>query len=415
MNTIWPETRAKFLFKQLRRPCLETDGTVTAFRDGEVMLRSERRESGFTEAVQYHGYQGVLIGDLVIHSMDGFAGAIGVSKSNGRMSPVAHIYRPRMDLDLPFYAYYLRHLANVGYIQSLAKGIRERSTSFDPSTFAEVPLPVPPLAEQQRISRYLDNQLATLTKLISAKKKQIAQINEYRTEETERLVFSPDVLCTPSYIKNSSELADPFAITLPDTWTRNKFRYIASNASRASGGKGDLLSVYLNEGVIPFSQGGEDRVHNPSEDMAKYQIVKPGYLVMNNQQAWRGSVGVSAYQGIISPAYHIYKLSNDFLPEFANLLFRSRPMVFLYEQVSRGVGNIQRNLDGSSLKNIPVVYPSIQAQFTSVEEVARISNSCASTIEVLDQSISRLEELKKSILTHVITGVLDVRAGKDFL
>jgi type I restriction enzyme S subunit len=136
---------------------------------------------------------------------------------------------------------------------------------------------------------------------------------------------------------------------------------------------------------------------------------------MNNQQAWRGSVGVSAYQGIISPAYHIYKLSNDLLPEFANLLFRSRPMVFLYEQVSRGVGNIQRNLDGSSLKNIPVVYPSIQAQFTSVEEVARISNSCASTIEVLDQSISRLEELKKSILTHVITGVLDVRAGKDFL
>ncbi len=414
MKTIWPETRAKFLFKQLHRPCFESDGTVTAFRDGEVMLRSERRETGYTEAVQFHGYQGVLIGDLVIHSMDGFAGAIGVSKSNGKISPVTHIYRPRKDLDLSFYAYYLRHLANIGYIQSLAKGIRERSTSFDPSIFAEVPLPVPPLDEQQRISRYLDHQLATLTNLIAAKRAQISQINEFRVEETERLIFSPKILRTPSSIKNSSELADPFAIKLPDNWTRIKFRYIASSASRASGGHGDLLSVYLNEGVIPFSQGGIDRVHNPSEDMSNYQVVKPGYLVMNNQQAWRGSVGVSAYQGIISPAYHIYRLSSDFLPEFANILFRSRPMVFLYEQVSRGVGNIQRNLDATSLKNIPVVYPSMQAQIKSVEAVADTSNSSRSTIEILNLSISKLEEFKNSLLTNVITGALDIRTGRDF-
>ena len=412
MKTIWPEVRAKFLFTQLRRPCLETDGTVTAFRDGEVTLRSERRESGFTEAVQFHGYQGVKSGDLVIHSMDGFAGAIGVSKSDGKMSPVAHIYGPRFDLDLNFYAYYLRHLASVGYIQSLAKGIRERSTSFDPGTFAEVLLPVPPLEEQHRICEYLDQRLTNFSQLIQAKKTQIAQIHQYRLEMTEQLIFNSGVLCTPSAIKNSSELADPFNLKLPEGWKRTKFRYIASNASLPSGGVGNLLSVYLNEGVIPFSQGGDDRVHNPSEDMSKYQIVKSGYLVMNNQQAWRGSVGVSSLDGIISPAYHIYRLSTEFLPGYANLLFRSRPMVFLFEQVSRGVGNIQRNLDTTSLKNIPVVLPGKEQQLKILAAVSEISESCGEAIENLDRSISKLEEMKSSLLTNVITGTMALDSVK---
>lgn len=196
MRTIWPEVRSKFLFQQVRRPCKDTDGTVTAFRDGQVVLRSERREDGFTEAVQFIGYQGVIVGDLVIHSMDGFAGAIGISESNGKMSPVAHIYAPKRDLDLRFYAYYLRHLANAGYIQSLAKGIRERSTSFDPAIFSEISLPVPPIEEQRRIADYLDAQIERIDSIVHQRKNQMELNKSLITSRLAELV-SPEFGLTP--------------------------------------------------------------------------------------------------------------------------------------------------------------------------------------------------------------------------
>lgn len=54
-----------------------------------------------------------------------------------------------------------------------------------------------------------------------------------------------------------------------------------------------LLSVYLDAGVIPFASKAEKRTNVTSKDLSKYQRVDPGDFVLNNQQAWRGSVGVS--------------------------------------------------------------------------------------------------------------------------
>jgi type I restriction enzyme S subunit len=155
MNSKWHSIKAKYLLIKQSHPSSDLDGVVTAFRDGEVVLRSERRTEGFTEATEFIGYQGVKKGELVVHSMDAFAGAIGISKSDGRMSPVVHIYRGVDGVDLRYYAYYLKHLSNVGYIQSLSKGIRERSTSFDPAVLKELVLPVPPIEEQRRIANFL--------------------------------------------------------------------------------------------------------------------------------------------------------------------------------------------------------------------------------------------------------------------
>ena len=106
----------------------------------------------------------------------------------------------------------------------------------------------------------------------------------------------------------------------------------------------ELLSVYLDRGVIRFSEVEEKRTNVTSEDLSKYQAVDPGDFVLNNQQAWRGSVGVSSHSGIISPAYHVLSLSPKIHTGFANLLFRDRAMVTQYLVCSRGVGSIQRNL-----------------------------------------------------------------------
>lgn len=138
---------------------------MTAFRDGQVTLRENRRTDGFTNAIQEIGYQGIRKGDLVVHGMDGFAGAIGVSDSDGKSSPVVHAYRSNGRVDVRYVAYVLRTLARNDYVVTLAKGIRERSTAFDSATLANVQLPVPPLEEQRRIADFLDAETARIDKL----------------------------------------------------------------------------------------------------------------------------------------------------------------------------------------------------------------------------------------------------------
>jgi len=87
----WTIQRAKYLYQKEQRPVREEDNIVTCFRDGTVTLRKNRRTTGFTEALSEFGYQGIRKGDLVIHVMDAFAGAIGVSDSDGKGTPVYNV------------------------------------------------------------------------------------------------------------------------------------------------------------------------------------------------------------------------------------------------------------------------------------------------------------------------------------
>lgn len=154
----WDEKRAKYLFVKENRLPLDDDEVITCFRDGEVTLRKNRRTSGFTESLKEIGYQGIKQGDLVIHQMDAFAGATGVSDSNGKGTPVYSVCTPKDDSILTkYYAKVIRYMGLNGYIQSLYRGIRERSSDFRFETFTRQLLPVPPLVEQEKIVSYLES------------------------------------------------------------------------------------------------------------------------------------------------------------------------------------------------------------------------------------------------------------------
>jgi type I restriction enzyme S subunit len=99
----------KTILTLLNRPIRVSDEVITCFRDGEVTLRKKRREDGFTISLQESGYQGIEPGDLVVHGMDGFAGAIGVSDSRGKATPVLNVMDSKQNKR--YLMYYLRMAA----------------------------------------------------------------------------------------------------------------------------------------------------------------------------------------------------------------------------------------------------------------------------------------------------------------
>ncbi len=178
----WEVRRAKDIFKKHNRNCFEHDEIVTAFRDGQVTLRLNRRISGFTNAIKEHGYQRIHSGDLVIHAMDAFAGAIGVSDATGKSSPVYSAYTAlnKQEIFLPYFGRLLREMALSGFISSLGKGIRERSTEFRHREFSPLAVVIPPLPEQAAIAAYLDEKTAAIDRIVATINSQIEKLKELR-------------------------------------------------------------------------------------------------------------------------------------------------------------------------------------------------------------------------------------------
>ena len=178
MPAHWDVIRGKYILRYMQKPVREDDGVITCFRDGEVTLRSNRREDGFTMSDKEIGYQGIDVGDLVVHGMDGFAGSIGISDSRGKASPVLNV----LDTDQckRYIMYYLRSMAYSDVFLALATGIRVRSCDLRWNKLAELSYPVPPLDEQNAIVKHIDSVLSKADAVIFEKKSQIETLNEYK-------------------------------------------------------------------------------------------------------------------------------------------------------------------------------------------------------------------------------------------
>jgi len=139
-----------------------------------------------------------------------------------------------------------------------------------------------------------------------------------------------------------------------------------------------LLSVYRELGVVP-REGRDDNHNVASEDLSSYKVVKPGDLVLNKMKTWQGSLGVSNYEGIVSPAYFIGRKVGDVEDRFMHHLLRSAPLIAQYGARSKGIRPGQWDLPWDEFAAIRVEIPSFEDQI-------RIA-------DFLDKETKRIDEL----------------------
>ena len=303
----WNVRRGKWLFKKMDRPVRPQDDIVTCFRDGVVTLRANRRTEGFTNALKEHGYQGIRKDDLVIHAMDAFAGAVGVSDSNGKSTPVYSACVPRVDgtVNPHFYAYYMRHIALSGLLIAMAKGIRERSTDFRFNDFADLALAAPPVEEQTAIVAFLDNKCAKIDEAVRIKEAQIKLLRERRQILIQQAVtrgLNPDVPMKDSGIDWIGEI--------PAHWNKRKLSHLGIVGNGSTPSRSNM--AFWNAGNIPWLnsskvndfiiEGAEQFVTAKAKRECHLPSVKSGDLVMGitGQGKTRGMVAICKIDATIN-------------------------------------------------------------------------------------------------------------------
>ena len=199
---------------------------------------------------------------------------------------------------------------------------------------------------------------------------------------------------------------DPWLGAIPTHGSQTRLWSMSSPRVERNPGNLPLLSVFLDRGVIPYGEGG-GQVHAPSLDLSNYQVVHPGDFVLNNQQAWRGSVGVSRHHGIISPAYIVLRLNGELLPAYANYLFRCPRLVDQFVAASKGVGDIQRQVFWPFLRRVTVPIPSTTEQEAIVRFLDHANRRIDQFIRSKKKLIALLNEQKQAIIHRAVTRGLD--------
>ena len=346
----------------------------------------------------------VCAGDFVINSRSDRKGSCGVAKLDGSVSLIKIVLTPRNGLSERYVHYLLRSQPFSEEYYRNGRGIVADLWTTRYSEMKSILLPVPPREEQDQIVRFLDWKVSNINKLINIKKKEIKAIDALKRSMVSHAITRGLTTDAPMKYSGVKWLGD-----IPQRWYTVPLYAIAQVKSINNCIDLPLMSVYLDAGVVPFVEREEKRTNATSKDLTNYQRVDPGDFVLNNQQAWRGSVGVSFHSGIVSPAYIVLSLDNTLDSHYANYLFRSRCMVDQYLVISRGVGSIQRNLYWSALKRVVVPIPSKKEQMEIVEYLDGLNNKFDDTIKKLTEEVAVLEEYKNKIIADTVTGKIDVR------
>ena len=416
----WRTLHGKWLLKKMKRPVRDTDEVVTCFRDGVVTLRKNRRTEGFTESLQEIGYQGIRAGDLVVHAMDAFAGAIGVSESDGKGTPVYSVCRSAPNADAYYYAYILREMARRQWIAALATGIRERSTDFRYATLASQRLPLPPLAEQRAIVCYLDQVDQRIQCYIKAKEKLIARLQEARQAMIQRAVMrglEPSVPLKPSGV---DWLGD-----VPAHWEVRRLRTVAemrvSNVDKHVQ-DGELpvrlcnyVDVYKNDCItedIAFMQATAT-----AAEIERFRLEGGDILVTKDSETWN-DIGVPALvehtaEDLVC-GYHLALLrpAKSSLDGAYLLRALQSPTVGYQFHVSAN-GVTRYGLKHEAIKSVQLPLPPLSEQRAIAAHLDQATAAIDTAIDNARRQAERMAEYRASLIAHVVTGKLDVRAAAE--
>ncbi|PJB81578.1 MAG: restriction endonuclease subunit S, partial [Acidobacteria bacterium CG_4_9_14_3_um_filter_49_7] len=195
----------------------------------------------------------------------------------------------------------------------------------------------------------------------------------------------------------------PWLEHVPEHWESLKLRTILSPNTERNRPDLPLLSVVREKGIIKRNTKSKEENHNTiPEDLSNYKVVRSGQFAMNKMKAWQGSYGVSAFDGIVSPAYFIFDI-NRVGGEFFHLAMRSKAYVPFFTRASDGVRIGQWDLNQTRMKEIPFFVPTQDEQQQISRYLDWQTSKINKFIKAKKKLIALLKEQKQNVINEAVT------------
>lgn len=345
----------------------------------------------------------VCAGDFVINSRSDRKGSCGVSEFNGSVSLINIVLTPRSQWNGRYIHYLLRsHPFSEEYYRN-GRGIVSDLWTTRFSEMKSILLPNPPRDEQEQIVRFLDWKISGINKLISVRKRQIGELEEFRRSRVGNLIMGqlkdvPQRKTSISWVK-----------TIPVHWNEKSLIQFAEEQQVKNTGmiEDNLLSlsygkiikkdINTTDGLLPTSFEG-------------YQIVHDGNIILrltdlqNDHKSLR--TGLATQTGIITSAYTCLKVRAGMLPEYLQLQLHVADLCKVFYGMG---GGVRQSIGFKDIRSLLIAIPPIDEQRRILEFVHSVEEPINRAIQKSREIIAALEDLKNRLIADVVTGKIDVR------
>jgi type I restriction enzyme S subunit len=337
------------------------------------------------------------VGDILM-SVRAPVGALNVSdKVYGIGRGLCSIKPVGIKLD---YLWYYLIVARQGF-KEVSTGSTYDSVSTD--TLRSIRLVLPTQKEQQAIACYLDSVTDKIDEAIAQQQRMIDLLNERK-----QIIINNAVTKGLNIKAAMKDSGVDWIGEIPEHWDikRGKFLFDIIN-EYSSTGEEELLTVSDRTGITPRSM--KNVTMFMAESLVGYKKCKIGDICSNIMWMWHGAVGVTKYDGVISPSYGVYRQKNLYYNgEYLDMLLRLPQLVKFYASRSTGLTESRLRLYPDDFMNIYFFVPPIEEQEMIVKRLKTICEPIESAIDAATQQIYLLQERKQIIINDVVTGKVKV-------
>ena len=355
----------------------------------------------------------VCVGDFVINSRSDRKGSSGLSQLEGSVAKINLVLKPRTALAGEYIHYLLKSNSFIEEYYRNGRGIVADLWTTGFSDMKTIWLPVPPKEEQEQIVRYLDWQNSRLNKLINAKKKEIALLEEQKQALISQAVtkgLDPNAPLKDSGIDWIGQIPEHWEIRRLKSMLESPLEY---GANMSGIPYNSSLPRYIRITDIETSTvlKSDNRLSLPISDLTSRYLLKTGDVLFARSGATVGKTYIvsennlpAAYAG-----YLIKCCTNEryLLPLF--LLFYSQSHQYTLWKDAIFIQATIQNISAEKYNNLQLPVPSVTEQTYICEYVMRRSSCFDNIIKIQNQIIEKLQEYRTRLVADVVTGQIDVR------
>ena len=409
----WELRRTKTLLLQRNEKGHPNEPLLAATQTKGVVRKEQYENRTVLAMKDLHLLKLVRCGDFVI-SLRSFQGGIEYARERGIISPAYTVLVPANMENHGYLAHLFKSAPYVENLTLFVTGIRQ-GQNIDYAKLARSDLPLPPIAEQQAIVRFLDHVDPRIRRYIRSKEKLIALLEENQEAVIHKAVTGQIDVRTGQPYPAYRDSGVAWLGEVPEHWRMARAKWLFKKVERAVRPDDEVVTCF-RDGVVTLRKNR--RVLGFTEALREvgYQGVRQGDLVIHAMDAFAGACGVADSDGKATPVYSICVPSErDTNSLYYAFCVREMARSQWILALSRGVRERSTDFRFAAFGSQYVPVPPGAEQTAIVRFLERTTANFGSGLDNTRREIELLSEYRNRLVADVVTGTIDVREAATAL
>ena len=420
----WESNRLKkyLIERNEKNSPIKTDNLLSVTMYQGVIPVSEKQGNGGNKPKEnLENYKISYPNDIVLNSMNVIVGSVGLNKYTGLISPAYYaLYNRNKNNNIKFFSYIFHNPFFQKGLFGLGNGIMYKESEdgklntirlkIPMEKLNQVVLPCPSISEQNQIVAFLDTETARIDNLISKQEKLIELLEEQRKSIISHAVtkgLNPDAPMKDSGVEWLGEV--------PEHWNLKPIKFLAktNQLTLAENTDENYEIQYVDIGSVSRTNGIEkiETILFKDAPSRARRIVKDGDIIVSTVRTYLKAIAYIENPPknlIVSTGFAVLNpIRTVIFPQYAKFTFLAEQ--FIAEVIAKSKGISYPAITATELADIKIALPPLNEQKVILQYLLEENLKMNKLISKQNQLIEKLKEYRASIISHAVTGKIDVR------